>query len=75
VLYPENRQAFDVYTIVCSQYIMSFSGIVDINIVAIDTVMKRYGINDNSVFRRVLAACRAHIKDILDKLEAKRHGY
>lgn len=54
---------------------MSFSGIVDINIVAIDTVMKRYGINDNSVFRRVLAACRAHIKDILDKLEAKRHGY
>jgi len=58
---PENENVLKIYQTVKQQYIMGFNGPIDINVIAIDTVINRYGIAEREkkdCFDRVVNICR-----------------
>jgi len=66
-LYPENRHIIEVFQMVNTQYIMSFGGIVDIDINAVCSVLKLYGYHDRRTFDKVIMICRKRIKTITEE--------
>lgn len=65
---PENQEAFELYQIVQSQYIVGFGGPVDINMSTVIDVMRLYRIEDKqAVFDKVVRAARAAIQAMHDR--------
>lgn len=58
---PENRDAIEVYTKVRGQHIMGFGGPVDINIVAVKTIMDLYNIENQRVVLEKVHKAYNHI--------------
>jgi len=66
---PENKEAMEIYSTVSNQMIVSGMGDpIDINIVAIKTVMDLYGVdNQPECFKKVVMIARHIIKGHQEK--------
>lgn len=67
--FPENEQAIRIFMIVRWQLIMSFSGPVDLNHLAIDAAMIREGVTGKDVFGRVCRLGQWWIERLREKKE------
>jgi len=69
---PGNEEVLNVYMLVKGQHIMGFNGPVDINIIAIKTVMDLLGIEDQqNVFNRVYKIYNHVMSEIKQRQEAE----
>lgn len=65
---PENSDALKIYMITRNQYIMSFSGPVDINQLAVWEAIDRFNVKKPvEVFERVIRCARLMINDMVGK--------
>lgn len=72
-LHPKNREAHFIYSLVRQQVIVSMSGVVDINHLAVWEAIDRYKVHDPMrVFELVLKCFRRTMEDVRIKQEAKR---
>lgn len=69
---PANMEAFRIYMLTRGQYIMGFSGPVDINHLAIWEAIDRYGVKKPlEVFERVNMCARKAISEMMKKDKQK----
>lgn len=63
-LMPGNVQALEIYNLVQTQLILAPSGkAVDIDLSALDRILRRYEIKGTKVFEKVVAVARHMIKE------------
>ena len=70
---PENLEAVQVFQLIQNQHIMSFGGPIDLNLPAMEFVMKILGLEGRKdVFDLAYFAYRVWLRLILDDLEAEK---
>jgi len=67
----DNIDALRIYDLVKYQYIMSMSGAVDVNHMAVWKAIEKYGIkNERETFEKVLTLCRWNINRMAERRES-----
>jgi len=67
-LLPENNEAFRIYMLTKSQYIMGFNGPIDINHMAVWEAIDRYKVDKpTEVFERVTRCAKTIIYEMMEK--------